>query len=57
MIFKIKVNEEQIKEYFETIDWIKSKMIENKDDENVLDYYQTQLDEYEMNLANIEIGG
>ena len=57
MNFKIKVNEEQIKEYFETIDWIKSKMVENKDDENVLDYYQTQLDEYEMNLANIEIGG
>lgn len=57
MNFRIKVNEEQIKEYFETIDWIKSKMIENKDDENVLDYYQTQLDEYEMNLANIEIGG
>ena len=57
MNFKIKVNEEQIKEYFETIDWIKSRMIENKDDENILDYYQTQLDEYEMNLANIEIGG
>ena len=48
--FKVEVNEGKITEYFETIDYIKAKLLEvtSADEfeeyESLLDYYQNNLD-------------
>jgi hypothetical protein len=48
-------NENLIAQYFETVDWLKSKILEVKDNPKEVEKYQAHLGEYEMNLENIVI--
>lgn len=50
-----KDNEMGVAQYFETIDWIKSKILEVKDNPKEVERYQAHLYDYEMNLENIVI--
>ena len=53
--YYVRVEEEQIEEYCEIIDWLKSKILEVKDNPKEVEKYQANLGEYEMNLENIVI--
>lgn len=52
--FKVEVNESKITEYFETIDYIKAKLLEVKTAED-FEEYESLLDYYQNNLDNIVI--
>ena len=50
--FKVEVNEGKITEYFETIDYIKAKLLEVPTAEE-FEEYESLLDYYQNNLDNI----
>ena len=52
--FKVQVDEEKITEYFETIDYIKAKLLEVKTFED-FEEYEALLNYYQSNLDNIVI--
>ena len=52
--FKVEVNEGKITEYFETIDYIKAKLLEVKSADE-FEEYESLLDYYQNNLDNIVI--
>lgn len=53
MKFNVKVDEKQVTEYFETIDYLKGLILKAKPD--LVEEYQALLEQYKMNLENIII--
>lgn len=54
MKFKVEVNQKQIEEYFDNIDYLKECIFKAKDND-LIEGYQALLCEYEMKLDNISI--
>lgn len=54
MKFKVEVNQKQIEEYFDNIDYLKECIVKAKDND-LVEGYQALLGEYEMKLENIVI--
>lgn len=53
MKFNVNVNEGQVTNYFETIDYLKGLILKAKPE--LVEEYQALLGQYEMNLENIII--
>ena len=53
MKFNVKVDEKQVTEYFEKIDYLKGLILKAKPE--LVEEYQALLEQYKMNLENIII--